>query len=254
MKRIVQFIYMLAAMPKSKLRHGFALLKFGGGVADVRGSIGGTVFSRNRYGAYARNRTIPVNPGSTAQTKIRATLGQIRNAWFSVLTQTQRDAWAVYATNVEMVNRIGETIHLTGWNMFARTNAALLYNNESIIADAPTDFSLAEQDATLSITVSEATQLISVAFDDSLVWCDEVDSHLLIYASRPQNPTVNFFKGPYRIAGKISGDATTPPSSPQTLAVPFAVVAGQKVFVQARIVRADGRLSEPFRVNVAAGA
>lgn len=254
MKSIVNFVLFLAALPKRTPRLGMALIKLGGGVADIRGSIGGTVFSKNRYGSYTRNRTIPVNPSSSAQTKIRATLGQVRNAWFSVLTQAQRDAWAVYATNVPVQNRLGETINLTGWNMFARTNTALLYNDETIVAAAPTDFSLAEQDSTLAITVSEATQLISVSFDDTMDWCDEDGSFLFIYASRPQNATVNFFKGPYLIAGQVDGDSVTPPTTPETMAVPFPVVEGHKLFVQARICRADGRLSEPFRVDCSVAA
>jgi hypothetical protein len=235
-------------------RKGMALIKLGGGVADIRGSIGGTVFSKNRYGSYTRNRTIPVNPGTTAQTKIRAAMGQIRNAWFNTLTQAQRNAWAVYASNVSVTNRLGESITLTGWNMFSRTNSNLLYNDYDIVADAPTEFSLAEQDSTLAITISAATQNISVAFDDTMEWVDEDGAALMLYVSRPQNPTVNYFKGPYLIAGKIEGDGTTAPTTPATIALPFAAVAGQKIFAQARIVRADGRLSEPFRVNGTVGA
>lgn len=235
-------------------RLGMALIKLGGGVADIRGSIGGTVFSRNRYGNYSRNRTIPVNPGTTAQTKIRSVLGQIRAAWFETLTAAQRLGWATYATNVSVQNRLGESITLTGWNMFCRTNACLLYNDEEIIEDAPTDFSLAEQDSTLTITVSEADQEVSIAFDDTMDWASEDGAFLLLYVSRPQNPTVNFFKGPYKIAAKLEGASAVPLTSPQVAAVPFAVTAGQKVFAQARILRADGRLSEPFRVNVLTGA
>ena len=231
-----------------------ALIKLGGGVADIRGSIAGTVFSKNRYGSYARNLTVPVNPGSPLQTKIRAVMGQIRAAWFNQLTQAQREAWATYAANVQVQNRLGESITLTGWNHFARSAAALVYNDLDIVADAPTDYSLAEQDGTLSITASEATQEISVAFDDSLSWVDEDNAHLLIYASRPQNPTVNFFKGPYQIAGKISGNSTTPPTSPTTISAPFEFEEGQKLFVQARFIRADGRLSAPFRVGATAEA
>lgn len=235
-------------------RKGMALIKLGGGVADIRGSIGGTVFSKNRYGSYARNRTIPVDPGSTAQTKIRAVMGQVRDAWFNTLTTAQRAAWATYAANVQVQNRLGESITLTGWNMFSRTNACLVYNDYDIVAAAPTEFSLGEQDGTLAITISEATQLISVAFDDGMDWLDEDDAALIIYASRPQNATVNFFKGPYKIAGTIEGDSVTPPTTPTTMAVPFACVEGQKVFAMARIVRADGRLSEPFRVNCTVAA
>ena len=254
MKTVIQFMMFVLAMPKRTPRLGMALIKLGGGVADIRGSIGGTVFSRNRYGAYSRNRTIPVDPGTTKQTKIRAVFGQVRNAWFSTLTAAQRLAWDVYASNVNMVNRIGETMNLTGWNMFARTNSCLVYNDLAVIADAPTDFSLAEQDGTLAITASEATQEISVAFDDTMDWCSEDDAYLLIYASRPQNDTINYFKGPYQIAGTIDGDNAVPITSPQTMTAPFAFVAGQKIFAQARILRADGRLSEPFRVNCTAGA
>lgn len=238
----------------SKTRYGFALIQLGGGVSDVRGSIGGTTFARNRYGNYARNKTVPVDPASSYQTAIRATMGQVRSLWFNSCTAAQRTAWGVYATNVSMVNRIGQSIKLTGYNMFCRTNTSLLYNSLDPILDAPTDFSLAEQDATLAVTCSAATQNLSVAFDTDLDWVDEDDAHLLIYASRPMNPTINFFKGPYRLAGSVAGDATTAPTSPQTIAVPFAVVAGQKVFVQARIVRADGRMSEPFRVSCTVAA
>lgn len=249
MKKVMCFLMYALSYPKRKIRLGMALIKLGGGVADIRGAIAGTVFSKNRYGSYARNLTVPVNPGTPAQTKIRAVMGQVRAGWFDLASQAQRDAWAVYATNVPVQNRLGESITLTGWNMFARTNAAALYNDLDFVLDAPTDFSLAEQDATLAIAVSEATQLISVSFDAGMDWVDENDSQLLIYASRPQNPTVNFFKGPYLIAGMISGDSVTPPTSPETMALPFAAVEGQKIFVQARILRADGRLSEPFRVG-----
>lgn len=254
MKKCMGFLMFLLSLPKRTPRLGMALIKLGGGVVDIRGSIGGTVFSKNRYGSYTRGRTIPVDPGTTAQTKIRAVYGQVRDAWFNTLTAAQRAAWAVYASNVSVQNRLGESITLTGWNMFSRTNACMLYNDYAIVADAPTEFSMAEQDSTLAVTASEATQLVSVAFDDTMAWLDEDGAALLIYVSRPQNATVNFFKGPYLIAGKIEGDSSTPPTTPTTIALPFAAVEGQKLFVQARIVRADGRLSAPFRANCTCAA
>lgn len=229
-------------------RKGMAMILPGGGVADIRGSIGGTVFSRNRYGNYARNRTIPVNPNSASQQKIRSCISQIRDAWYNTLTAAQRADWAVYANNVPMVNRLGQSINLTGYGMFTRTALAQAYNDLALITDSPTVFSLAEQDETFAIVCSEAAQTIACTFDDTAEWCDEEGAALLIYASRPQNSTVNFFKGPYRLAGKIEGDSVTPPTSGDTVSAPFAFVENQKVFVQARILRADGRLSEPFRV------
>lgn len=254
MNNLVNPAHRLFSRSANRKRRGMALIKFGVGISDARGSVGGTVFSRNKSGAYMRNRTVPTDPGTTPQTKIRACMGQVRNAWFHVLTDAQRAAWAVYATNTPLTNRLGDSFNATGWNMFARAAVMALYNDLDIIADAPTDFSLAEQDATLTITVSEATQLISVAFDDTMDWLDEDDAYLVVYASRPQNETVNYFKGPYLIAGKIAGDSVTPPTTPTTMALPFAAVEGNKIFAQCRIMRADGRVSQPFRVNCTCAA
>lgn len=247
METIMKVLDFLFGDTRRRVRYGFALIKFGGGVTDVRGSIGGSVFSRNRYGAYARNRTIPVNPSSTAQQKIRSIMSVVRAAWFNTLTAAQRAAWASYAAAVQVQNRLGETITLTGFNHFARSASALLYNDVAIVADGPTDNSLPETDETVAYTPDESSSNVSIAFDTDAAWVGETGAYMLVYASRPQNPTVNYFKGPYRIAGKIAGNTTTPPTSPQTVNLPFAAAAGQKVFFQTRIVRADGRLSEPFR-------
>jgi hypothetical protein len=58
--------------------------------------------------------------------------------------------------------------------------------------------------------------------------------------------SVNFFKGPYRYAGRING-AVSPPVSPQNVTWPFVVAVGQKVFAQFRCILADGRVSSTFR-------
>lgn len=249
MESMVNFIMWLASLPKQRLRLGMALIKLGGGVSDIRGSIGGTVFSKNRYGSYTRNRTIPVNPGSSLQTKIRACASVLRDIWINDLTAKQREGWATYASNVQVQNRLGESITLTGWNMFYRTGANQIYNDLTVSVDAPITFSLAEQDPTVAVTASEATQLVSVAFDTDLPWVSEDDAYMEVYIGRPQNGTINYFKGPYQLAGKIAGDGSTAPTSPATFAVPFAITAGQRVFVQLRVIRADGRLSAPFRVQ-----
>jgi hypothetical protein len=228
-------------------RKGMALVKLGGGVADMRGSVGGTVFSRNRYGAIARNRTIPVNPGSAAQTKIRSVMSSVREAWQEVLTPAQRLAWSTYANGVPMQNRLGESVKLTGQNHFYRSASACLYNDLAYAADGPTVLALPSQDESLTVTASAATGELSISFDTDNPWVDEDDAYLLVYASRGQNPTVNSFQGPYLLAGKLAGDNAAPLTSPQTIANPFTLIEGQKTFIQCRILRADGRLSEPFR-------
>jgi len=249
MKTLMIQLMALCSVANAAKRKGFALIRFGAGVADMRGSIGGTVFSRTRSGAIARNRTTPVDPQSSLQTAVRAIMGQVRDAYFNTLTTAQKSAWTQYADNVEMTNRLGETIKLTGYNMFCRSNIPRLQAGLSIVSDGPTNFTLAEQDGSAAVSVTASTKAVSLAFDDTLGWLDETGGALLLYESAPQGPDVNYFKGPYRYLGKVEGDDTTPPTTPAAFTSSFEMAADQKQFFQMRILRADGRLSEPFRVS-----
>ena len=111
---------------------------------------------------------------------------------------------------------------------------------------APVVFTLPGEDSSFAVTASEATQLLSVAFDDELDWLDEDGGAMLVSSGIPVNPTVNFFGGPYRFADAIEGDAVTPPTTPTTMTSPFQIAEDQKVFARGRIVLADGRLSNFF--------
>jgi len=230
-----------------------ALIKFGGGITEMRGSIGGNTFARNRFGAYARSRTKPVNPSSTRQQTVRAIIQQITQLWAG-LTADQRSAWALYGDSVGWVNALGETQHLSGFNMYCRTNMLLQLAGATLVSDAPTTLSLPEADPDFAIAADASDDDFSVTFDNALDWANEAGGYLVCSLGQPVSPTRNFFGGPYRYAGKVEGDAATPPSIPATFTSPFELGSGQKVWAFARIVRADGRVSVPFRANCIVGA
>lgn len=213
---------------------------------QASGSVGGVTASHNRFGTYLRNRSVPVNPNSSRQQVARNRFTTAAGRWSSILTQAQRDAWILYADNVDWINRIGQTVNLTGLNMYLRSVTAELAAALPIVDDGPTTFSLPDIDPAYGATISEATQLISVSFDNTEAWANEDDAALLIEMSIPQGAGRTFLSPQSRVAGAILGDSTTPPTSPTTLAVPFAVAEGQKVNVSARVIRADGRVSAPF--------
>jgi len=221
--------------------------------SQASGSIAGMVFSHNLGGNYTRARAIPTNPGTDLQAAVRAVFGGLVAAWQSILTEVQREAWRTYASNVPLVNPLGEPIHVTGLNMYIRGNAPRINAGFDRVDAGPTEFNLGFFSNPV-VTVSEATQLITVAFDTGDDWVGEDGASMLVQASRPQSPATVFFKGPYVLAGQIDGDSGTPPTSPQTIAVPFPVVEGQQVFVQICVVRADGRRSLNFRYGAAVEA
>jgi hypothetical protein len=218
------------------------------------GAYGGVVASRNRFGQYFRQRANPVNPSSSRQQLVRSTFAALAAYWSEDLTQAQRDAWNLYANSVEMVNRLGDPCYYTGFNHFIRSNSAILQGGGTQVDDGPTNFSLPVTDPTAVATVTETSQQISLAFNTGLDWVGEDGAHLLVLMSQPKGVGVEFLDGPFRYAGVIDGDATTPPTSPQTITVPFAVTELQKGQIQCRIARADGRVSTPFRDTFAVGA
>lgn len=226
-----------------------ALVKFGGGIVQMSGSIGGNTYARNRYGNYARARTVPTNPNTERQDVIRAIVAQLADRWSQTLTAAQRTAWGLYGDSVNMVNRLGEAVHLSGYNHYIRSNSVLLQIGEAPVDAGPTLFELPEQDPLFAIVATQSGQTISYTFDNTLGWANEVGGFLVKYQGTPQNAQRNFFAGPWRLHGIIEG-AVSPPTSPDEEAnPPFVITEGQAQWCYARILRADGRLSEKFRAG-----
>lgn len=226
-----------------------ALLKYGGGVVQMSGSIAGNTFARNRSGNYARARTTPVNPRTALQTAVRTIVSVLTAAWYATLTASQRTAWGTYAAGVAMKNKLGEVIYLTGFNHYVRANAPLLQADKTRVDDAPVVLELPSQDNTAALAADVSDNKIKVTFDNTAEWATEAGGFLHVLMGQPQNVTRNFFNGPYRYAGSVVGATPVAPTSPAELTPPFTLIAGQKVWCQLRVQRADGRLSEPFRVD-----
>jgi hypothetical protein len=90
-------------------------------LAEARGSLNGTVFSRNKAGAYTRGRTKPVNPNTPAQSATRATFAAISFAW-SELTFNQVIDWNAFAQTLTRINKLGQPYVPSGRQMFMEIN------------------------------------------------------------------------------------------------------------------------------------
>lgn len=67
-------------------------------LGDLAGKLAGVVFARNRYGGYARQYVVPVNPNTQAQAVARANFGSASQA-FHQLTDAQKALWQTFALN-----------------------------------------------------------------------------------------------------------------------------------------------------------
>ncbi len=114
-----------------------AVIKFSPIVTAASGKSGGTVFSRNRGGSYIRAWKKPLNPNSTAQQNVRNRLVIIGAAWRN-LSDAVRKNWKSLADSLPMKNKMGESMTLSGQQLFSKRNGIILAANGSVITDAPT--------------------------------------------------------------------------------------------------------------------
>jgi hypothetical protein len=196
---------------------------------------------------YVRSRAIPTDPNSVYQQAIRGFVASLTATWVNVLSAAQRGAWDTYAENVLMPNSLGEQINIGGLAHYCRSNVPRLQAGLARVDDGPTVYNLGEFTNPSFAEFASGAQTFEASFGDGDAWVDEDGAGMLISASRSQSPARNFFKGPYRFAAAIEGDSTTPPTSPAEIAAPFPIAENNKTFVLARVTRADGRLSLPFR-------
>jgi len=213
-------------------------------VTQVSGSIGGLTGSHNAAGMYFRSRVIPVDPASNYQQDARSAVAQLVARW-GALTPTQREVWAVYAANVPLTNRLGDSRYVSGLAHFVRCNVSRIVSEYhltgGIVEDAPTIFDLGES-SEMTIDGSEGSGDIKVTFADD-AWVNTDGAVAFVHGSRPFSPAVNYFKGPYRWFLTIEGSELTPPASPATEKAPFRIFEGQQVGAYVRVQQADGRLS-----------
>jgi hypothetical protein len=89
------------------------------------GSQAGTTASHNRAGQYYRSRRTPVNPpGTGRRASIRSWFGAASSAWAS-LTFSQQAAWTAYGSAHPVTDALGQSIKLTGQQVFVSINTQL---------------------------------------------------------------------------------------------------------------------------------
>lgn len=210
----------------------------------VSGSIAGITYARNAGGMYARARAVPTNPDTAQQQAVRSAFAGAAAAWALDLTDGEQEGWRTYAANVPVINSLGASTHRSGQNWFGGSATLRAQAGLDVVYTAPGSFTRPTLTAP-TFNLAAAATTVSMVFENADEWANQDGGALLVYASRPQNPGRVFFKGPYRFAGVVVGDATTPPTSPAVITLPWASAsAGTKMFFKVVAVTEDGRYSD----------
>lgn len=82
-------------------------------VGQISGSVGGTVFSHNRFGPYMRRRAVPVTSTTPAALAAKAALAAGSTAW-QAMAAADKLAWNAWALVNPVINSLGQAQTLTG--------------------------------------------------------------------------------------------------------------------------------------------
>jgi hypothetical protein len=212
-----------------------ASIQFGNGVAQIRGSINGTTFARNKNGAYARNRVKGVNPRTQAQVSQRLLLSSISSAWRD-LTIQERQTWIDGAKDFPYANRVGEVSVLSGAQLHTKLNLQLLSAGKSVLTACPTPQVLPTVEAGNASCIVDAGVLQDFTFDltkEPLAagLSMQVFASNGVSAGRTTNSTTK------RLLGTIDGSGQTSLDiAPLYVGVYASPSVGSNVIVELRVV------------------
>lgn len=226
-----------------------ALVKYTAIVADMRGSLAGTVFSKNSYGAYVRTKVTPVNPQTIAQQGVRQFFGQLSQAWRG-LTQAQRNGWNTSAVNFNRTNVFGDQSQLNGFNLFKQLNQNLLITGNATIDDAPLPAAVFGFTAA-SLVADTGLGNLTLTYAPAI----PAGTSVLVSATAQLSAGVNFVKSELRTI-KV---AVTADASPLDLTADYVAkfgalpLVGTKVFVEVKPINdVSGQAGTPLKVSAIA--
>lgn len=195
-----------------------ALIKFGGGVAAISGKIAGTVFARNKAGAYARNWAKPVNPVTPSQAEVRA-LFQTASAGWNALSSSERDSWNSAASSLERINRFGETYKPSGRQYFMEIMNSLGQAGQATFTDPPISPVPPAAIVGAALTATAVGGALTVL---SLAWTSPSAGMVIIIEAAPPTPdtktNVNTMYRQIKVA--------TAGGSPETILTEYASIFG----------------------------
>lgn len=213
-----------------------AKIKFTAFMADARGKLAGTVFSKNKGGAYVRTKVTPSNPRTIAQVAVRAIFSALSAGWRN-LTETQRNAWRQITRDYMRTDQFGDQKELTGAQLYNSLNMNLTNAGASQISSPlPPQGAKLQTITNAGIDVAEGHTATTVAFSPGL----DPSEVLVVEATPPVSPGKANVENLYRKIGHSDPGDTSPlvfeRNYEDVFGVPFADAV---VYLRAKVVNTN---------------
>jgi hypothetical protein len=209
-----------------------ALVKYGLGIAELRGKQAGTVFSRNTYGGYMRQKVSPVQPRTSAQLLVRTQLATVAQAWRGLL-QTQRDQWNLIAPTYSRTDVFGNRTPLTGFNLYGMLNRMRQVLGLALLTTPPVPTAVPGV-AALALAVVSGGPTYTITFTPTPL---PANMYGVIYCTPGLSPGIQFAGNNTRVVGVAAPAQTSPYEIHVDYSAIFGpLVQGLKYVVQVQIV------------------
>ena len=218
-----------------------AKIKLGAIVTDIRGKLGGHVFSKNRGGAYMRTKVTPVNPSSARQTFVRAIFAAISSLW-SGITEVQRNTFSAFVEAYAKTDIFGDIKIPSGKALHQRLNQNLGISGQAYITTCLAPIAVKAPDVE---KVEYAVGAGTLKYNHTT---DLTGSKLVIFATPFLSAGTKFVKNKLRILDVHTGDAPDVIDiQPEFSAKYGLLVSGANIYFGFKVINAQGQAS-PMQV------
>jgi len=258
-----------------------ALVRFGNGISEIRGSIAGSTFSRTHAGAVIRNRIKPTNPNTQAQADIRYLFSYIA-ATFADLSESERKLWREFAEALTFwKNRLGESYTPTARQVYqyCQTNlilaksqlntsftvttwqwnfGAMISTPDMDITEKPQPLTFNNGDKTFNLTLNPVGTIGGLISSDSLIPPNATDDlqNVIVEATAPIRPNQGMKDTRFRYLQGYNASAATQlnllTEYNSVFGNPSGLAPGDKIIIRISTVNRNGLRSDPAEITAVA--
>ena len=230
---IKAFFYTCAHKPLKPFT--MAKILFTAFLADMRGKVNGTVFSKNRGGAYARTKVTPTNPKTTAQNAVRSVLTGFSQGW-RALSAAGRAAWNAATGSFPRTNVFGNPKSLSGHQLYVSLNSQLDAANAAAITLPPVPTG-APAIASATGAAAAGAGTATLTFSPGPV---PAATAMIIEMTEQVSPGKSNLNNLYRQVQVVAAAGTSPANVASAYTAKFgSLVAGQKIGFRVRNVNTN---------------
>jgi hypothetical protein len=171
---------------------------------------------------------------SEAQSIVRDRLKHLQEWFRETLTDPERNSWRLLGEQAQGLNKLGDSIRLTGQNHFIMVNALKDIAARVYLANAP-PAPIRCDNPKCTITGTSATGIQLTATDPNMAVLDD----LFLQMSPPQSHAVIKYSGPWLGTWVHAGSSVLP----WVLRSPALTIIGERYFWRVRYLTAIGRVS-----------